>query len=83
LILAFAHRINDIGSMTDPVNLIKFKTCRRFNDVGHAHALTFSTFKRQKFLSKERSRRWLADAITLAREKQSFHVWAYVFMFAR
>jgi putative transposase len=56
------------------------KTCRRFNDPGHAHALTFSCFKRQQFLSKDRSRIWLIDAIDRARTKHRFHVWAYVIM---
>lgn len=56
------------------------KRCRRFNEAGHAHALTFSCFRRQPFLSKERSCLWLVDAIGAAREKHAFHVWAYVIM---
>jgi len=32
------------------------KRCRRLNEPGHAHALTFSCFRRQPFLSKDRSR---------------------------
>jgi putative transposase len=56
------------------------KTCKRYNDPGHAHALTFSCFKRQPFLSKDRSRQWLIDAISRTRFKHNFHVWAYVIM---
>src|SRR5262245_65150708 len=56
------------------------KICKRFNDPGHAHALTFSCFRRQPFLSKARSRRWLIDALDRARDKHRFHVWAYVIM---
>lgn len=58
----------------------KHKTRRRYNDPGHAHALNFCCFKRQKFLSRERTCVWLADAINLAREKHQFDLWAYVFM---
>src|SRR5690349_16320451 len=56
------------------------KKCRRINDPGHAHALTFSCFQRRPFLSKDRSRQWLVDSIAAARRKHGFHVWAYVIM---
>ncbi len=56
------------------------KTCRRYNDPGHGHALTFSCFHRQPFLSKDRSRQWFVDAVDRARMKHCFHVWAYVIM---
>jgi len=56
------------------------KTCHRFNDVGHAHALTFSCFRRQPFLSKDRSRQWLAEAVNRGCRKFEFDVWAYVIM---
>ncbi len=58
----------------------KFKRCQRFNDQGHAHALTFSCFRRQQFLAKDRSCQWLIDSIAVARDTQQFHVWAYVIM---
>ncbi|MCA9076746.1 MAG: transposase [Planctomycetaceae bacterium] len=58
----------------------KFKRCQRFNDQGHAHALTFSCFRQQQFLVKERSCQWLIEAISEAREKHEFHLWAYVIM---
>jgi len=56
------------------------KTCKRYNTPGDAHALTFSCFRRQPFLSKDGSRRWLMEAIDRARVKLRFHVWAYVIM---
>jgi putative transposase len=56
------------------------KTCKRYNDPEHAHALTFSCFQRQPFLSKDRSRRRLIEAIDHARLKHLFQVWAYVIM---
>ncbi|WP_437188352.1 hypothetical protein SH668x_001796 [Planctomicrobium sp. SH668] len=45
------------------------KACRRFNEPGHAHALTFSCFRRQPLLTKDRSRQWLVEAIEKAREQ--------------
>lgn len=59
---------------------MKLKKCKRYNDAGHAHELTFTCFRNQPFLSKDRSRAWLVDAINLARINHSFHVWAYVIM---
>ena len=56
------------------------KRCRRHNEPGHAHGLTFSCFQRQPFLSRDRSRQWLIDAIERARARHSFHLWAYVIM---
>jgi putative transposase len=56
------------------------KACKRYSDPGHAHALTFSCFQRQAFLSKDRSRLWFTDALDRAREKHRFHLWAYVIM---
>lgn len=56
------------------------KRCRRWDEAGHAHALTFSCFRRQPFLSKDRSRRWMIEAIDRARTEHRFHLWAYVVM---
>jgi putative transposase len=58
----------------------KRRTCRRYNEIGHAHALTFTCFRRQQFLSKDRTRTWLIEAIERAREKHRFHLWAYCLM---
>jgi putative transposase len=60
--------------------MIRRKTCKRYNDPGHAHSLTFSCFQRRPFLSKDRTRNWLIEAIDSARHKHHFRVWAYVIM---
>ena len=39
------------------------KRCRRENITGHAHFLTFSCFDRRPYLSRDRTRTWLIDAI--------------------
>ena len=56
------------------------KSCRRWNDSGHAHSLTFSCFRRQPLLAGDRSRQWMLDGIEQARTEHQFHVWAYVVM---
>jgi putative transposase len=56
------------------------KTCKRYNDPGHAHYLTFSCFQRRGFLSRDRTRRWMIDAISLARDKHHFDLWAWAIM---
>jgi putative transposase len=56
------------------------KQCQRLNVPGHAHALTFSCFQRRPFLSKDRSRQWLIEAIDRARSRHGYHLWAYVIM---
>ena len=53
---------------------------KTYNDLGHAHELTSSCFQGYPFLKAERCCQWLADAITDARVKHSFDVWAFVFM---
>jgi len=56
------------------------KKCKRFDDPGHAHYLTFSCFRRQQFLKGERAKGWLVEAIDDAKRKTPFDLWAYVFM---
>jgi len=58
----------------------KYKTCKRFNDPGHAHSLTFSCFHRQPFLSRDRSRHWFLESVGRAKEMHHFDLWAYVVM---
>jgi putative transposase len=58
----------------------RFKTCKRFNDVGHAHAINFCCFHGQRFLASDRCCQWLAEAIGNARKSHVFDLWAYVFM---
>ena len=53
---------------------------RSYNEPGHAHELTFSTYKGYKFLSRDRTRHWLIESINEARESLGFDVWAYVIM---
>ena len=56
------------------------KTRRRYNVPGEAHALTFSCFHRQAFLSRDRTRDWLLAAMDTARRRLRFDLWAYVIM---
>ena len=58
----------------------KHKTCRRYNDPGDAHALTFSCFHGRQLLARERSCRWLIESLESARQRWTFDVWAYVIM---
>ncbi|MFH0983570.1 MAG: transposase [Planctomycetota bacterium] len=58
----------------------KYKTCRRSNEPGDAHELTFSCFRRLPLLLKDRTRMWLIEAIQRARVRYAFDVWAYVIM---
>ena len=53
---------------------------KNLNIPGHAHELTFSCYRRFKFLAREQTCRWLAEAIDTARVKHQFSLWAYVFM---
>ncbi len=56
------------------------KQVRHFDEPGHAHFLTFSCYRRLPLLSKDRSRRWLIDAIQAARLKHQFDLWGWVIM---
>jgi putative transposase len=56
------------------------KTCKAIDEPGHAHALTFSCYCRQRFLSGDRSRLWAVEAIRRACDEHQFHLWAYVVM---
>ena len=54
---------------------------RRNIDVfGHAHMLTFSTYRRYPFLTRPRVCRWLVEAIETTRRRHTVDIWAYVFM---
>jgi putative transposase len=53
---------------------------RAYNEPGHAHELTFSCFRRFRFLSVDRTCEWLSDQINVARERLDYSLWAYVFM---
>ncbi len=56
------------------------KRCKRFDIVGDAHCLTFSCFGRLRLFSRERSCRWMLQALQLGREQGKYHLWAYVIM---
>ena len=53
---------------------------RAFNEPGHAHELTFTCYRRFRFLSAERTCDRLARAIDDGRTKLDFALWAFVFM---
>jgi len=69
-----------VGPSRAPPSDRKHKTCQRENVPGQAHALTFSCFQRRPFLCRDRSRRWFLDALSEARVKHNFELWAYVIM---
>lgn len=56
------------------------KTIRHYDEPGQAHHLTFSCYRRLSLLSKDRTRRWLIDAIRDAKVKHGFDLWAWVIM---
>lgn len=56
------------------------KLRRSFNEVGHAHELTFSCYHRLPLLSKDRTRQWFMEALGKARVQHHFAIWAYVVM---
>ncbi len=56
------------------------KRCRRYDNEGDVHCLTFSCFQRLPLLSKPRSCQWVLDALCLGRERGQFDLWAYVVM---
>jgi putative transposase len=56
------------------------KRRKTFNEPGHAHELTFSTYRRLKLLRSERTCLWFLEALNKARKKHRFHIWAYVIM---
>ncbi|MEX2173532.1 MAG: transposase [Pirellulaceae bacterium] len=56
------------------------KTILHYDGELDARSLTFSCYQRLPFLSKDRSRLWMMDAIQLARGKHPLHIWAYAIM---
>ena len=56
------------------------KTLRHFNVPGEAHFVTFSTYRRQPFLTNDLYRAWLAESVRTACAKDGWFLWAYVFM---
>lgn len=56
------------------------KRLKRFNEPNHAHVLTFSCYRRYPLLLKDRTRRWLVEALDQARSKHNYAILAYVIM---
>ena len=63
--------------MTDQIHR---KTRKVISAPGEAHELTFSCFRRRKFLSRDRTREYFVSAVQQARRTHCFHLWAYVLM---
>jgi putative transposase len=53
---------------------------KAFDEPGHAHELTFTCYRRFRFLAAERTCQWLVESIAAARPKRNFALWAFVFM---
>jgi putative transposase len=56
------------------------KTRRSWNEPGHAHFLTYSCFQRLPLLTRDRTRRWVLDALDATRRELDVALWVYVIM---
>ena len=56
------------------------KTRHAWNELGHAHFLTYSCFQRLPLLSKDRSRLWVVEAMEHTRRKLEVAIYAFVIM---
>jgi len=56
------------------------KTRKRIDELGQARELTFSCYKRFRFLDRDRTRQWFIDELNQARQHYNFDLWAYVIM---
>ena len=56
------------------------KRCKRYNHPGHAHALTFSCYRRRSFLEQAFVFDKLAESLTNACVRHDVALWGYVFM---
>ena len=56
------------------------KTCRRYDEPGHAHFLTFSCFRRQPFFRSRYAPGWFIQTLDEARQHCGFALWAWVIM---
>lgn len=61
-----------------PSEIHKSRTA--WNEPGHAHFLTFSCYRRLPLLSRDRSCRWVLDAMDAMRRNHNVALWAYVIM---
>ena len=62
------------------VESFRRKKCKRFNDSGHAHFLTFSCFRKRGFFGGSLAPKWFLETLGDARKKEDFHLWAYTIM---
>jgi putative transposase len=56
------------------------KRCKRYDVDGDAHHLTFSCFQRIPLFSRDRTCRWMLQALELGRANGEYDLWAYVIM---
>src|SRR5262249_61037800 len=52
----------------------------RYHEPGQPRELTFSCYRHYAFLSRDRTRAWLCEALEEARTNFGFQLWAYVIM---
>lgn len=62
------------------MNPLPRKTRRVWDEPGHAHFVTYSCHHRWPLLVRDRSRRWVIDALDQVRRGQDVALWAYVIM---
>lgn len=58
--------------------IVHRRKVRHFDEDGDAHFLTFSCYQRLPLLGKDRTRRWFVEALSEARTKHRFDLWAWV-----
>jgi putative transposase len=58
----------------------KFRRRKRYDVPGHAHYLTFSCWRCQRFLNADLARQWVLEAMDAARRVHPFDLWAWVLM---
>ena len=56
------------------------KRRKTYNEPGHGHYLTYSCVNRWPLLRKERTCRWVLDAVETACQRHGFDVYAFVIM---
>ncbi len=66
--------------MPETVAPVSYKTCKRINEPGDSHYLTFSCYQRRPLLNCDRTRILFTAALKEACLKQDFALWAYVLM---
>ena len=67
-------------SHNDRMDTAHRKRCKRYDIPGDVHCLTFSCFQRLPLLARDRSRKWMLEAIARGRVRVPFDLWAYVIM---